>query len=61
VFRSLRLDPAVQAIVDPSHSRERCCQTNGNLFPVGEESPNPTWLQAMTDRHTASAAERLSL
>jgi hypothetical protein len=39
----------------------RCCQSNGNLSPVGRGLPNPRGGYSMTLRHSAKAAERLSL
>ena len=38
-----------------------CCQSNGNLSPLGRNVPYPGLRQAATARHSASAAERRSL
>ena len=44
-----------------AHRLKRCCQSNGNLSPLGRNVPYPGLRQAATARHSASAAERRSL
>jgi DNA invertase Pin-like site-specific DNA recombinase len=40
------------------HSFSRCCQSNRNSSPIGGACPSPASVQAMSDCHSASAAER---
>jgi len=39
----------------------RCCQTKVDLSPGRKSRPNPSWVYAMTDRHSERASERRSL
>jgi len=58
LLRQIQREPPVQQAMERAVG---CCQSNGNLSPAGAGSPNPTWVYPMTARHSARAAERLSL
>ena len=56
----LRRHPA-DAVADEQERTGGCCQSNGNLSPVGCKIPYPALRQAVRVRHSARAAERRSL
>jgi len=56
-----RVELAYQAFDTPQQAFERCCQSNRNSSPIGRAVPYPASVQAMSNCHSARAAERRAL
>ncbi len=64
LIQALLSDPSVARLMEEENQSERdrrCCQSNGNSSPSRRSEPKPSRGYPMTARHSASAAERLSL
>ena len=59
-YGGLKLDQA-RRMKELEKENARCCQSNRNLSPIRRASADRAQLQATSDCHSASAAERRSL